>query len=489
MKKTVFRRFLIFALCTSLVCVLIALGVLTYPVSDYITRSKKSTLEHNTKELASYISEISGGDLDSLTVREKQIFTSALDSLASSQHAIVIIAKQNGDITYCSSEDLLEISDKLPQEVITDISDGEHFEQGTLHNIYKHSYYISSAPIKAADSDDIIRYCIVAQATLWTSDYIPSVFLMLIILVIIATLTLFILTSSYVYNTTRPLKQMSTVAKRFAVGDFNSRVHVDSKDELGELADAFNEMAESLSASENMRRNFIANVSHELKTPMTTIAGYIDGMLDGTIPATEQPMYLSIVSDEVKRLSRLVSSMISLSKIDSGEIKVNRIPFVLEDTVFGVLLGFEGELEKKNITVEGLDNDKDTYAYGDRDLIYQVIYNLVENAVKFTDHDGYIKVGCNKSTNRTYMYVENSGAGILPEDLRLVFDKFYKADKSRSSDKKSMGLGLYIVRTIILLHEGNVTVESEPGKYCRFIFWLPNAPNPFKNKRELPDSI
>lgn len=489
MKKTVFKRFLIFALCTSLVCILIALGVLTFPVSDYITRSKKNTLEQNTRELATFISEISGGDIDSLTDREKQIFTSALDSLASSQHAVVIIAKQSGEITYCSSEDMLESSDTLPQEVIKDISDGEHFEQGTLHNIYKRSYYISSAPIKSADSNDTIRYCIVAQATLWTSDYIPSVFLMLVILVIIATLMLFILTSSYVYNTTRPLKQMSTAAKRFAVGDFNSRVHVDSKDELGELADAFNEMAESLSASENMRRNFIANVSHELKTPMTTIAGYIDGMLDGTIPESEQPMYLSIVSDEVKRLSRLVTSMISLSKIDSGEIKVNKVPFVLEDTVFSVLLGFEGELEKKNITVEGLDGDKDTYAYGDRDLIYQVIYNLVENAVKFTNRDGYIKVGCNKSTNRTYMYVENSGAGILPEDLRLVFDKFYKADKSRSSDKKSMGLGLYIVRTIVLLHDGNVTVESEPDKYCRFIFWLPNAPNPFKNKRELPDSI
>ena len=279
---------------------------------------------------------------------------------------------------------------------------------------------------------------------------------------------------------------MADAAKRFAVGDFESRGHIKSNDEIGELAAAFNEMADSLASSEGMRRNFIANVSHELKTPMTTIAGYIDGILDNTIPKEEQEYYLGIISQEVKRLNRLVTSMISLSKIDSGEITLKKSPFIIQNTVFNVLLSFEGDIEKKHLSIEGLDNDEDIKIYGDSDLIHQVLYNLVENAVKFTNDKGYIRFGFAQKDSRVYIYVENSGEGIPPEDIRLVFDKFYKADKSRSINKKSMGLGLYIVRSIILLHGGNIFVESEPENYTRFTFWIPDIP---KKQKELPDTI
>lgn len=487
MKQTVFKRFLFFSLIVAIICVTVAFSLLTLPITNYIENSKAETLTHNNENIAKYVGEVAGDNLASIENDRHTTFDSSMDTLSDSLHLAIVITDTNGKILWSSVNTPELNAGYLPETAMAHLADGSYFEHGTLENIYDHNYYVSAVDITADNNGcDVIGYCIVAQETLWTSDFIPSVFTMLTLLIVLAAFLVFLLTSVYAYNTTRPLKQMSAAAKRFAVGDFESRVYVKTKDEIGELAAAFNEMADSLASSEGMRRNFIANVSHELKTPMTTISGYIDGILDGTIPQREQSQYLKIVAQEIRRLSRLVSSMISLSKIDSGDLSVNKQNFVIQDTVFSVLLGLESRISAKKLNIFGLENDEDTVIFGDKDLIYQVVYNLVENAVKFTPEGGDIRFGFSSKGGNTYVYIENSGAGILTEDLRHVFDKFYKGDKSRSADKNSMGLGLYIVRTIVLLHAGNITVESEPGEFCRFIFWLPDAP---RKRRELPDNI
>lgn len=483
MTKSVFRRFVFFSLAVSLVCIIVVCGIITFPVSEYIESSKRSLLEENTRNLSNLAGEVAQDDLYSLNDDEERVFTASLSTLSSSLHAITAITDTQGKVVYSSEQELSGKTIELSDSFVNALSDGSYFEHGTLHDIYNNQYYISAIAVTADNGVDVIGYCIIAQATLWSSESVSTIFGVLIALVFIAALLIFILSAVYAYNTTLPLRQMAAAAKRFAVGDYASRGHVKTNDEIGELSQAFNEMADSLASSEGMRRNFIANVSHELKTPMTTIAGYIDGILDGTIPKEEQDHYLGIVSQEVKRLSRLVTSMISLSKIDSGEITVKKAPFVIQETAFNVLLGFESEIEKKHLSIEGMDSEEDITTYGDSDLIHQVLYNLVENAVKFTNEGGYIRFGFTRKANSTYVCVENSGEGVLPEDLKLIFDKFYKADKSRSVDKKSMGLGLYIVRTIIRLHGGDITAESEPGEYCRFIFWIPDET---KKKKELP---
>lgn len=487
MTKSVFRRFLFFSLTIALVCIIVICGILAFPVSRYMVNLKKSALENNTYSVANYMGEVSGNDVNALTSDENRVISASLNSMAESMHTVIFVTDPKGHILYSTDRELIDLDTQLPPSVMEEVSDGYHYEHGTLHNIYSKQYYIYSIPItENNDGKTVLGYCFAAQASLWTSDRMPNIFRVIMWIVIISAALIFLLSAVYAYNTTRPLKQMADAAKRFAKGDFESRGHIKTNDEMGELAAAFNEMADFLASSEGMRRNFVANVSHELKTPMTTIAGYIDGILDETIPPKEQKHYLEIISQEVKRLNRLVTAMISLSKIDSGEITVKKAPFVIQDTVFNVLLGFEGEIEKNKFSIEGLDTEEDITAYGDRDLIHQVIYNLVENAIKFTNPEGYIRFGFSHKDNRVYVYVENSGEGILPEDLRLVFDKFYKADKSRSINKKSMGLGLYIVRSIIHLHSGNITVESEPGEYCRFLFWIPDAP---KKQKELPENI
>ena len=277
----------------------------------------------------------------------------------------------------------------------------------------------------------------------------------------------------YSYSLVRPLRDMASAARSFGDGNFSRRVPITGDDEIGQLAIAFNNMASSLATSESVRRNFIANVSHELKTPMTTIAGFIDGILDGTIPQEKQRYYLQIVSDEVKRLSRLVRTMLDLSRIDSGELHLRPARFDITQTIFSALLSFERPIEEKRLEIRGLEDAESLFVDGDPDMIHQVMYNLIENAVKFTNEGGYIQIGVIDCENRTVVRVRNSGPGIPADEVSLIFDRFYKTDKSRSKDKTGMGLGLYIVRTIIRLHGGEITASSVENEYCQFEFWLP----------------
>ena len=223
-----------------------------------------------------------------------------------------------------------------------------------------------------------------------------------------------------------------------------------------------------------MRNSFIANVSHELRTPMTSIGGFVDGMLDKTIPPEEQEHYLKIISSEVHRLTRLVRSMLNLAKIEAGELKPNFTSFSVLDPIVDTLVTFEKRLEEKQIEIRGLDTDKIYRLWADNDLIHQVIYNLLENAIKFVDKGGYISFHFEEVGYLTVIYIRNSGEGLSQEELSLVFDRFYKTDKSRGMDATGVGLGLNIVRSIIKLHGGKIQVRSVLGEYTEFMFSLPN---------------
>lgn len=228
-------------------------------------------------------------------------------------------------------------------------------------------------------------------------------------------------------------------------------------------------MASALSVLESSRRSFVANVSHELKTPMTTIGGFIDGMLDGTIPPEKHGEYLQIVSNETKRLSRLVTSMLNLSKIEAGELEPKRTEFDISSLIIDCLLSFEQEIEKKNIGIAGLDTIGQVKILADRDMLYQVVYNLVDNAVKFTNENGKITVSAGeKERNQLFVSIENTGEGVSSEEIGKIFERFYKVDKSRSYDVKSAGLGLYLCKTIVELHGGQIYAESVEGQFTRF---------------------
>ena len=240
------------------------------------------------------------------------------------------------------------------------------------------------------------------------------------------------------------------------------------------LAFSFNLMTNSLVQLEGMRRSFVANVSHELKTPMTTIGGFIDGIIDGTIEEEKQSYYLGIVSEEVKRLSRLVQSMLSMAKLESGEYILKRETFDLRELIFTIVISQEQRIENKQINIVGLDTLESISVNADKDLIHQVIYNLVDNAVKFTPQNGKITFMLETVGKRISFMVTNTGKGIPENELQYVFERFYKVDKSRSANKNSTGLGLYIAKNIVSAHGGKITVSSKENVTTTFRVDLPS---------------
>lgn len=279
-----------------------------------------------------------------------------------------------------------------------------------------------------------------------------------------------------------PLKEMSRAAKSFAAGKFDVRVPVHGNDEVADLARAMNNMAQSLEALDNMRTSFMANVSHDLRTPMTTISGFIDGILDGVIPADQQTYYLGIVSEEVKRLSRLVSQLLDLSRIQAGDRKFVSAPFDICEVSRLILISFEQKIDQKRLDVEFECEQENMYVFADRDAMYQIVYNLVDNAVKFSKERGVLRISLDtvKKGQKVRIRVYNQGQGIAKEDLPYVFERFYKSDKSRGLDKKGVGLGLYISKTIVEAHNESITVDSVHGEWCEFTFTLPATDAPAK---------
>ena len=267
-----------------------------------------------------------------------------------------------------------------------------------------------------------------------------------------------------------PIRQMSMAVSEFASGNFGKRIDYNSDDEIGELAANFNNMADSIENLENMRSSFVSNVSHELRTPMTTITGFVEGILDGTVKKDEQEKYLQIVLDESKRLSRMVNDLLSISRMENNEYKLNKRIFNINELVKVVLFKFEGDVTGKNIDIELnlAENCKDVYA--DSDAITQVVTNLVHNAVKFTPEGGNISVRSWIYGKKAYVEIKNSGHGIEKDKLGFVFDRFYKTDDSRSNDKTGAGLGLFIVKNLINHHGEKIWVESEVDSFTKFTF-------------------
>ncbi len=405
--------------------------------------------------------------------------------------ADIFVTKLNGQVVLAgyTSDSRVDSSKSVSSDIMQKALSGRYSSQGDMDGIYDEAYYSVGVPIivSVGGSKAAIGAVFTSYNVHSFNAFRGEIIRVFVLAAIAAFMVAFCAVWLFSYNLVRPLRNMAAAARSFGDGNFAVRVPVTSQDEIGELAVAFNNMASSLSSGESVRRNFIANVSHELKTPMTTIAGFIDGILDGTIPQEKQSYYLNIVSQEVKRLSRLVRTMLDLSRIDSGELRLRPARFDLTNTVLIALLSFEKAIEEKQLEIRGLENAESLFVDGDPDMLHQVVYNLIENAVKFTNQGGYIEIRITDQPTRTLVAIKNSGSGIAPDELSLIFDRFYKTDKSRSQDKNGMGLGLYIVRTIIRLHGGEINVSSVQNEYCQFDFWIPKKSEPPKLAEDTPE--
>lgn len=474
LQKSIFRRYLGITMVIILLSFTVLGGMMMTFFGQFWRAEKKELLSQNANSIAEtasrFLSEKSPGKFE----LQADTLSGFIASFSTSIGADIFITDLDGRVLLGNFADSkLESPPEAPAFYVDQAAAGMYEGRGDFGGLYREKYYIIGVPMNAQEGGPCVGAVFAATSPGAMDATLMGALQMFLAAALVTLAVTFCVVGVFAYRLVKPLRLMSLAARSLGAGDFSVRVPVQSADELGQLAASFNHMADSLSNSEGMRRSFIANVSHELKTPMTTIAGFIDGILDGTIPPQEQRKYLGIVSDEVKRLSRLVKSMLDLSRIDSGEMKLRPTSFDITHTLVTTLLTFEQSIDQRQIEIQGLEDAAPIQVYGDQDLLHQVVYNLVENAVKFTNPGGTIRVLAADSVDRTTVMIENSGQGISADDLPMVFDRFYKADKSRSRDKNGMGLGLYLVKTILQLHGGNIQVSSVQGQYCRFEFWIP----------------
>ena len=273
---------------------------------------------------------------------------------------------------------------------------------------------------------------------------------------------------------TEPMRQMATAAEKFSRGDFSQRVEAHSRDEIGLLAESFNSMAEDLDRLEKTRREFVSNVSHELRSPLTSMQGFIGGMMDGTIPEGERDKYLQIVWDETKRLNKLITTLLDLSHIESGKTPLTRTRFDVNEMICRVLVRQETRINEKNLNVDIDFQNETCFVDADADRIEQVIVNLVDNAIKYGREDGgTLSLRTREEGNQVRVIVADDGPQIPSEDLPQIFERFYKVDKAHTTGKGT-GLGLAIVKSIIDQHGKKIQAFSDE-KETRFEFTLDKA--------------
>ena len=402
----------------------------------------------------------------------KQAVTTKMQEYSISSNADFLMCDKTGYIIYNTASASATNPTHVSESGLEDLSEDCSYVYGKLGETFSQDFHITGMSFSVSGP---VYYMLAYTSKTMQENYmwnITEVFVISMVGVLaVAMFLVYIITLKF----TDPIKEIAEVSKKIGNGDFSVTVPDYDVEEYEQLSNAFNEMAANLKNYDTMRNSFLANVSHELRTPMTSMSGFVDGLLDGTIPKEQEKHYLKIISSEVRRLARLVRSMLNLAKIEAGELKPNLTTFSVLEPIVDTLVTFEPRIDQKRIEIQGLDVDR-VNLYADNDLVHQVMYNLIENAIKFVDEDGYIRFTFTPSGDMTVISIKNSGEGLSEDELPLVFDRFYKTDKSRGLDKTGVGLGLNIVRSIIKLHGGKIMVRSVKGEYTEFIFTLPNKP-------------
>ena len=365
--------------------------------------------------------------------------------------------------------------DDISGEIISVVLNRNRIDRfQTLSGVFSERHLVTERLLESETGEvcGVIFFCSVsAYEYSFVSQIITTIVISCFSVLVAAMVIIYFMTEKII----APVRAMSKAAKSFALGRFDARVPATSnKDEIGELAAAFNNMAAALAVHEETQRTFLSNVSHDLGTPMTSIGGFVDGILDGTIPPEEHKQYLHIVSAETKRLSRLVSSLFYITRLQAGETKFNKTNFDICEMAREAIIFLEQKINEKNLELEFVCDDDNITVCADSDAVRRILDNLIGNAIKFTPEKGLIKINIANADKekKAHVSVYNTGTGIPADDLPFVFGRFYKSDRSRGLDKTGAGLGLFIVKTIIDAHEEKIWVASEFGKYCEFSFTL-----------------
>lgn len=377
-----------------------------------------------------------------------------------------------GNILFLSHPEKYEIPPENLYELDPSLSLNDPFSFiGNFHDTFSEEMLTYGGPIEG-ENLPISGFIVLHAPFSQISDVMKNMFLNFLvpicILIILSMLLLLYLARKILV----PLNQLSHVAREYASGNFEITTGITSRDEIGELASNLEYMASELNKLDEYRKSFIANISHDFRSPLTSIKGYIEAMLDGTIPKDNQERYLKIVLSETQRLTKLTTSMLELNKSDSYGLTLNFINFDILEVINATIDIFEGTCAKRYIVIRKNCQTTETTVYADKTKIQQVIYNLVDNAIKFSPHGATITISVIDANEKIFVSVKDTGSGIERKNQLKIWDRFYKIDTSRGKDKQGSGLGLSIIREIIRAHDENITLTSTPGVGSEFTFSL-----------------
>ena len=474
MRKSVSQTYFM-AIATVILFGLFSMGILQTGMSiHYFTNERRQAMGNALDILEAQTEYFADAGSNSQAVMRGEGLGRQLDLINSTTQTMLIIADSNGQIVRSSGGSKSIDGVHLTDTVLDRLDGGEDvYGRDDLGGLLDQKYYILARRMDMGDSHFYLMACTRSSAI---NEYLGDMFSTFILSAGLTLLLSSVLSIALTNRITRPLHDIGEAARRFGGGDFSARVAVSGDDEVTSLAQTFNSMAVNLESIDKSRSQFMGNIAHELRTPMTSVKGFVDGMLDGTIPPEMQHHYLEIVSQETGRLARLVQNMLDITKLEAGEYKVHARAYDVWESLTGVLLANEQRILAGKVTINDLA-PVPTMVYADPDLVHQVVQNLMDNALKFTPPGGNIRFDVKRlQPGIVEVSITNTGEGISPEALPFVFQRFYKEDASRGLNANGSGLGLHICKVLITLSGGTIRVESKHGEWCRFIFTLPEPP-------------
>lgn len=464
-KNSLFTKMVItYTIIISISLTIIA-AFLSFWIQDYFIKNRKEQLSNQITIIEGLANEYIEGAIPYEELNGSMRFISGYIN------EDILLLDRNGYVYVVTSNKFKGfIGKQLFVDQLDNLSQGMHFQTLNNYDNFDEKFYVLGEPIKGKDSKfngaAIIN---ISMSTLnkSLSNVFKIIWISTVIAVIVSSIVIYYFVQKIIVN---PISEMNVIARKIAAGDVNKRVVVQSHDEIGEFAESFNVMADSLEKVEQNRKEFLSNVSHELRSPITSIKGFIGGILDGVIPKEKEEYYLKIAYEEIQRLTRLINELLDLSAVESGKFKLQMRALDINEVVRLCILRNEARVKDKKLNVQVFFEEDELIAMADEDKIMQVITNLLDNAIKYADEGGLVTISCRSKGKKAFVSIFNEGPAIPEEDIKHIWDRFYKGDKSRTQ-KVSTGLGLSIVKKIIALFDEEIWVENK-GNGVMFTFTL-----------------
>ena len=468
MRKTLYLKFILAYIIFGLFGFVVVATFVSNMTLDQLTKERADSLYREAVLIANtYANDLYNSEISLEAVKLQ------LDALDTYLNATLWIINPSGRMILDSSSPLDVETEIVIENFDPTITEGSYYTVGNFFRTFDDEMLSVFAPIT---SDYKVRGYVVIHSSMQSvregaNNLLNISYIMLVILFLLSLIILIFFTE-IVYI---PLRKITLATEQYASGNMHYEFSVESEDEMGYLAATLSYMASEIARAEDDQKKFVANVSHDFRSPLTSIKGYLEAMIDGTIPPEMHEKYLNILLNETERLHKLTNSLLTLNNLNMKGMMLNKTDFDINKTIRNVAASFEGTCRAKTIAIELVLTGDEMYVYADVDKIQQVLYNLLDNAIKFSHHNSIIKLETTDKHSKVFVSVKESGIGIPKDDLKLIWDRFYKSDLSRGKDKKGTGLGLSITKEIIRSHGENINVISTEGVGTEFIFSLPKS--------------